>query len=164
MKLADTFPLLHQNFSQGGFVVTHSLRRGSGIPMDQALEKLYNKPAKGQSGIIGITRHKEAVCKWNIIKHEKEQYGDFLQKICEFDTNDEYSIHHEFAPSITKRDQEAVEQMVEYVEERGGLFNLDQNEITNICTGVHLDREASEFHLGCITMVKKSTECSGPKD
>ena len=40
--------------------------------------------------------------------------------------------------------------MVEYVEERGGFFNLDQNEITNICNGVHLDREASEFHLGCI--------------
>ena len=120
--------------------------------MDQALEKQYNKPVKGQSGIIGITRRKEAVCKWNIIKHEKGQYGDFLQNICQFDTNDEYSIHHEFAPSITKRDQEAVEQMVEYVEERGGLFNLDQNEITNICTGVHLDREASEFHLGCITI------------
>ena len=68
LKLADKFPLLHQNFSQGGFVVTQSLRRGSGIPMDQALEKQYNKPAKGQSGIIGMTRRKEAVCKWNIIK------------------------------------------------------------------------------------------------
>ena len=53
---------------------------------------------------------------------------------------------------MTKTDQEAVEQMVEYVEERGGLFNLDQNEITNICPGVHLDREASECHLGCITI------------
>ena len=79
--------------------------------MDRALEKQYNKPSKGQSEIIGITRSKEAVCKWNIMKHEKGQYGDFLQKICEFDTNDKYSIHHEFAPSIEKRDQEAVEQM-----------------------------------------------------
>ena len=86
----------------------------------------------------------------DIIKHEKGQYGDFLQKICEFDTNDEHSIHHEFAPSIKKRDQEAVKQMVEYVKERRGLFNLDQNKITNICIGVHLDREASGFHLGCI--------------
>ena len=42
--------------------------------------------------------------------------------------------------------------MVEYVEERRGLFNLDQNEITNICIGVHLDGEASQFHLGCITI------------
>ena len=120
--------------------------------MDQALEKQYNKLAKGQSGIIGITRRKEAVCKWNIIKHEKGQYRDFLQKICGFDTNDGYSIHHEFGSSITKRDQEAVEQMVEYVDERGGLLNLDQNKITNICTGVYLDREASEFHLGCKTI------------
>ena len=71
-----------------------------------------------------------------------------MQKMCEFDTNDKYSIHHEFAPCITKKDQEAVEQMVEYLEERVGLFN----EITNICTRVHLDREASEFHLGWITI------------
>ena len=29
--------------------------------MDQALEKAYNKPAKGQDGVIGFTSRKEAV-------------------------------------------------------------------------------------------------------
>ena len=45
--------------------------------MDQALEKQYNKPAKGQSGIIGFSRRKEAVCKWNIIKQEKGPIHQF---------------------------------------------------------------------------------------
>ena len=81
LKLADKFPLSHQNFSQGGFFVTQSLRRGSGIPLDQAFEKQYNKPAKGQSGIIDITRRNEAVCKWNIIKQEKGQWGLFAKNL-----------------------------------------------------------------------------------
>ena len=42
--------------------------------MDQAPEKEYNKPAKGQGGITGISRRKEAVAQWNIIKHEKSKF------------------------------------------------------------------------------------------
>ena len=49
----------------------------SAIPVDQALEKKYNKNAKGKGGIIGF-RRKEDVAKWNIIKHEKMQYLKFL--------------------------------------------------------------------------------------
>ena len=33
-------------------------RQGSGTPMDQALEQVYNKPAKGAGGVIGITRRR----------------------------------------------------------------------------------------------------------
>ena len=52
----------------------HSSRKCSAVSMDQALEKAYNKPAKLSAGIIGFTRRKEAVCKWNLIKHEKAKY------------------------------------------------------------------------------------------
>ena len=41
----------------------------------------YNKPAS-QSGIIGITRKKEAVNKWNILRHEKLQFTEFLEQMC----------------------------------------------------------------------------------
>ena len=60
MDLKRKFPLIYESFINGGFVV-HRTRLGSGTPMDQALEQIYNKPAKGASGIIGITRRKEAV-------------------------------------------------------------------------------------------------------
>ena len=52
----------------------HSSRKGSAVPIDQALEKAYSKPAKSSVGIIGFTRRKEAICKWNLIKHEKAKY------------------------------------------------------------------------------------------
>ena len=63
LKMENKFPKIFDSFLAGGFVVSQTRRRGSKLPMDQALEKQYNKTAKGQSGIIGFLRHKEVVCK-----------------------------------------------------------------------------------------------------
>ena len=82
MALKSRFPDLWENFCNGGIVVHKTLRKGSGIPMDQALEKQYNKPAKDPSGVIGFTKRKQAVCKWNIIKHEKLLFTEGRTKIC----------------------------------------------------------------------------------
>ena len=40
-------------------------------PFTQALEKAYNKPAKGEDGIIGFTRRQEVVAQFNLIRHKK---------------------------------------------------------------------------------------------
>ena len=45
----------------GGFVVRHSKRKASAVPMDQALEKASNKPAKSNSEIVGISRRKDTM-------------------------------------------------------------------------------------------------------
>ena len=78
IDLQRKFPILYEHFVDGGFVVNRN-RQGSGTPMDQALEQLYNKPAKGAGGVIGITRRKEAVALWNILRHEKEAYTSNLR-------------------------------------------------------------------------------------
>ena len=52
LNLPAKYPEIYETFKNGGFVVKHTNRQGSGVPMDQALEKAYNKPAKSQSGII----------------------------------------------------------------------------------------------------------------
>ena len=54
LSMESKFPELWECFIDGGFVVHQSLRRGSGIAMDQALEKQYNKPAKSSFGVIGL--------------------------------------------------------------------------------------------------------------
>ena len=59
LNLPLKFPEMYDCFMKGGFVVKHTKRSGSAVPMDQeALEKAYNKPAKGQSGIIGFSHRK----------------------------------------------------------------------------------------------------------
>ena len=67
--LEETFPDLFDGFMNGNFTVKQSKQKCSAIPVDQALEKEYNKNGKGKGGIIGFTREKEVVAKWNIIKH-----------------------------------------------------------------------------------------------
>ena len=61
-----------------GFVVNTN-RKGSGVPFHQALEQSYNRPAKVSGGIIGITRKKDAVVLWGIIKHKKDEYAHLLK-------------------------------------------------------------------------------------
>ena len=105
LSLPERYPSIHENFLQGEFVVKLTKRKGSAVPVDQALESKYNKQAKSSSGIIRITRRKEVVCKWGLIKHEKANYSNFLRKISGVDHKDEYSLHHEFSKKLSETDQ-----------------------------------------------------------
>ena len=49
-----------------------------------------------EAGIIDISRRKDVVCKWSIIKHEKARYKNFLREwSCLNSDDDEYAAHHE---------------------------------------------------------------------
>ena len=71
LSLPIKYPLIYESFLDGEFVVKFSKRSASAVPVDQALESKHNKPAKSASGIIGITHKKKAVCKWNLMRHDK---------------------------------------------------------------------------------------------
>ena len=100
ISLKDTHTKINEDFLQGNFIVHQTERRSSSLPMDQALEKAYNKVAKGAGGVIGFTRRKEVVARWNIIKHEKSKIFSFLKSVCKMDNMDELSTHHEFSPTF----------------------------------------------------------------
>ena len=114
----------------------------------------YNKPVKSQSGIIGITRKKEAVNKWNILRHEKLQYTQFLET-CNISKNEEYSLHHEFSPSVTQNDCEAVSNIIDYINEHVNRFRMNENTLVNLATGVKFDTCASEFLINCLQIGDK---------
>ena len=80
--------------------------------MDQALESKYNKPAKGASGIIGITRRKVAVGKWSLIKHEKSNCTNLLRQMSAINNEDEYSLHQEFSKQRTETHLQCAKQFV----------------------------------------------------
>ena len=115
LSLQSKYPLIYESFMQGGFVAKLTQRKGSAIPMDQALESKYNKPAESSSGVIGMTRRKEAVCKWNLVKHEKSRYTGLLSDIYGISNEDEYSLHHEFSLKRTEADEKCVEQLGSYI-------------------------------------------------
>ena len=118
--------------------------------MDQALEKAYNKPAKGQGGIIRFTRCKEAVSQFNLIRYEKAKISSFLRSICHLTIQDEYTLHHEFSDSITKRDSENVKEAVEYLRNKHNPFMTEINDqMRNLVTEEHIPTETAQFSLQC---------------
>ena len=134
------------------FTVKRSNRKCNPIPVDQALEKEYNKNPKGKGGIVGYTREEEAVAKWNIIKHEKMQHFKFLNDLCNLSSDSEYSLHHEYSPSATAEDWFHVTDIYLYIKKCMNLFSSTKNhDIVNIATGVLIDAKEKEILLECIS-------------
>jgi hypothetical protein len=131
-KLQKTFPLLYDSYLNGGFVV-NTTNKGSGVPFDQALEQCYNRPAKVSGGIIGVTRKKEAVALWGIIKHKKDQYVDLLE-MKKDDVEGELTLHHDFNPSTASKTVEMVEDITQYLLKVSNPLQ-DQVVLKNILTG-----------------------------
>ena len=119
--------------------------------MDQALESKYNKQAKSASGVIRVSRRKEAVCEWNLIKHEKSNYTKMLRDISGIDIEDKYSLHHEFSQQHTTTDLKYIQQLVSYVVERGNPFDVKETMIKNFVAGAIFDDETSSFLFNCLT-------------
>ena len=122
LPLTTKFPKLYDCFIEGGFVGRKAINNNSGVPLDQALEQCYNKPA---GGIIGCTRRKDAVAIWNLIKQDKDQYACELERQHNNHSNDsEYSLHHEFNKSSSLERSKDVSAIVSYI-------NKVSNTLTN---------------------------------
>ena len=93
------------------------------MSVDQPLESKYNKPAKGASRVIEITRRKAAVGKWNFIKYKKSNYSNLLRQLLGINNEGEYSLHREFSKQSTETNSHCVKQLVAYVNERGNSFD-----------------------------------------
>ena len=104
----------------------------------------------GQGLLPDITRKKEAVNKWNILRYEKLQYTQILEQMCNISNNNKYSLHHQFSPSVTENDHEAVSNIIDYIYEHVNPFRMDENTLVNIATGAKLHTCCSEFLINCL--------------
>ena len=137
-QLKNKFLLLYDSYMNGGFMV-NTTKKGSGVPFDQALEQCYNQPAKVSGG---VTRKKDAVALWGIIKHKKDQYVDLLKK--KNDVQEELSLHHDFNPSTTTTIIRMVRDIEQYLlkvcsplHDQAGLKNILTREVV---TNVKVDK------------------------
>ena len=78
-----------------------TLRSGSGVPMDKTLEKAYNKPTEGPSGIIGVSLKKEICANGTSSCMKKVSILIFCKTCCLNDDN-ECSLHHKFFGATTQ--------------------------------------------------------------
>ena len=153
-QLKEKFPLLYNSYMNGGFVM-NTTKNGSGVPFDQALEQCYNRPAKVSGGIIGVTRKKEAVALWGIIKHKKDQYVDLLKM--KDDVEGELSLHHDFNPSTATKIVGMVQDIEEYLLKVCSPLQ-DQVALKNVLTGETVTNVNVDKLLCCIK--EGSTACA----
>ena len=147
ISLEAQFPEIYDEFRKGNFVARLTC---SAVQMDQALEKEYNKIAKGQGGIIGFTNRKKAVAQWNLIKHEKMQYIKVLQTLCNANQDSEYTLHHEFSKTITESNEKCIEQIQKFISERENPFDNSCKLVTNIVTEAKMNSDRAEYLLRCV--------------
>ena len=55
-----------------------------------------------------MSHRKQVVSKWNITRHEKAKYKNFVHECSCLSNDDEYAVHHESSQSITEQDGKCV--------------------------------------------------------
>ena len=158
LDLQRKFPGIYRCFIDGGWVMYHTLRQGSAVGFDMALEKCYNKPAKVAGGIIGMTRQKEAVALWKLLKHEKDLHVAQLLEWCNLGDKDdsELSLHHDrFNPSSTKIGHERAKALLDYIKSINNPFSTGIR-LHNISTGTDIPQEVVGGLLECLEIGENS--------
>ena len=61
-----------------------------------------------------MTRQKEAVALWDLLKHEKDLHLAQLLEWCKLGDKDELSLHHEFNPSSRKIGYDRARKLLDY--------------------------------------------------
>ena len=138
MVLKQTFPIIYSAFLKEDFTVKHAPKCGNGVPLDQVLEKEYNKSTKGPSAVIGYTQRKESVRKWNIIRDSS------LYSTCSLNDKGEHSFYYEISEAATEADEICVSHPENYISQRGNPFNNENQVIQSFATGTQLDKKASQ--------------------
>ena len=69
-KLPETAPEVYKAFTAGKFVIKRTPGKFKAVGADMALEQTINRSQKSTGGIIGSTRRKQYVARWELIHHE----------------------------------------------------------------------------------------------
>ena len=141
------------HYKHDGFVARLSNRSASRLPFDQTLEKVYNKPAKCTGGIIGVTKRKECLPKYELLKTLREQYTEVLVDWAElWEESHELNTHYEFNERVI---QIGVGRVVEFILLRKNPFSLQKqnyvDKFINLASGVHVSAEKVIFLECCIS-------------
>ena len=115
-KIPQTAPEIHRHFSKGKFVVKRTRGNFKAVGMDMCLEQTINRAQKSSSGIIGSTRQKKYVAKWEINYHEMMAVNHLHRAISGVrNTVHELVVNHEFSQSETESGEQNVQEIITYI-------------------------------------------------
>ena len=145
-------PEVWNEFMKGNMAVNQTSILCTSVAMDQALEQTINRSAKNRkSGIIGFTRKKEAVAKWNLTFHESASISKLFRQVTSLNKdNEELKVHHDCSPSHTIFTEEAVSSIIQFLTERCDPFQSGVQPLRNIATSALVDETISKSLLNIL--------------
>ncbi|CAC5383567.1 unnamed protein product [Mytilus coruscus] len=153
-------------FSMGFFSVRQKVGSFNGVWSDMATEKTVIKDSKGDGGIVGLTRKKASLIRWNFTRHVLSQITSAMRaRACLVQVDDQY--HGEAKPAAMKRDEKHVQDLIVYITENmTNPFDVDNHprQLINISTGLHASHDIEDSLLKSVeterTKVKIFVESS----
>ncbi len=127
--------------------------------MDMCLEQTINKSAKSPGGIIGNTKKKNYVARWQLIFHELLQVRELHCELCGIKVeNTELTIHHEFSPTEIAAEEGKIIDMIDYIKSKENPCNVTdatQKKLHNVITQ---EIATEEIRKDLLCFGKKSKE------
>ena len=122
--LSSTHPDIHQEFTNGSFVVHKTEMVFSSIPLDYAHEQV-NAQVKGESGAVGLTENPAALRRWMIAGPEVARIIQESEETYSKKVSEEKRHHHEQIPGV----QAASMSLVSAIEDMGNPFEEDSTDL-----------------------------------
>ena len=141
-KLEHTSPTTHKAFMEGKFSIKHTPGSFRAVGADMALEQTINRSQKSSSGIIGNTRKKSYVAKWEILYHEMLAITNLLRNLSNCGkTIYDQDVNRSFNEATTTSDEDDIQSIINVIQKNTNpfedipscnhLINIMTNEIVN---------------------------------
>ena len=135
-RLPVTAPDMHNKFSEGYFVVKHTLGKFKSVGADMALEQTINSSQENSVGITGTTRQEAFVTKWELIYHGMLGISNLHREISELKTENEIDMNHNLNDYEMQIEEKNVQLLIDVILRHENLFHTpsQQTELHNVIT------------------------------
>ncbi|MES9879249.1 MAG: hypothetical protein ABW185_00005 [Sedimenticola sp.] len=140
LDMAQLPPEIKTAFQEGQFTVRRRAGRFNGIWSDMGTETTIIRDAKGDSGVIGLTRKQPSLVRWTLTRQIMGRYASIMRQR-NGQLGKETEKHEEERPAAMKRDEEHVQAMTSHVvNNMTNPFDVESHPegvLINISTGLH---------------------------
>lgn len=136
-QLPQTNPVIYEAFSDGKFVVKRTPGKFKAVGADMALEQTINKSQKSASGIIGRTKQKQYVARWELIYHEMLAVTNLYRELSGANmTSYDLDVNRAFNTPTTENDERNIQSILIVIERTENPFSVPTPEpkLHNILT------------------------------
>ena len=149
-------------FDNGQFSVRQTTGRFNGICSDMGTEKTIIRDAKGDSGIVGLTRKKPALVRWTLTRHLLSAYAKSMKERSGVGSKSQPPIHEQLSPASMARDKKHVQTLVDHMAKNmTNPFDVEghpEDVLINISYGLYANADVRKSLLNAVDNGQKQCE------